>query len=462
MTDNKKAKRGIHINIGIIVFLAMVIYLTGYVITYLQRDKLAIYEVTESDIKDTIEGTGIAIREEELVTSETEGYLSPYIKEGSRIKKGGTVYTVDTTGKVQEFINEIAGEKEDTSQEEKNSVIQELRSFGENYSDDRFGDIYDAKNNITHDLMAYTDTIMAQNKDSFNAKYGEGSFLEVKSQSEGIISYQSDGMETKTVEDLQKEDFNGKNDMTDLRTNERAKAGTPVYRIIKSQTWHVAMELSKDEYLKLKELSNKDVSEIKVSFDKDSFTAKAAFNCYMKDNNYYVDLTFDKYVHRYMNQRYLWIELIVSEADGLIVPTSSIIIKEAYKIPLEYLNTGGTGQSSYYVNVLTTKKSGDQVLTQVSVDLIKSNDTHAYVNSRKLEKGNIISDIEKDDTLTLGDRVKVRGVYVVNQGFADYQTVELKQRTEDYCILYEKSSNIQMYDRIILHSDSIKENQLIY
>lgn len=461
MTDNKKAKRGIHFNIGMIVFLAMVIYLTGYVITYLQRDKLAIYEVTESDIKDTIEGTGIAIREEKLVTSETAGYLSPYVKEGSRIKKGGTVYTVDTTGKVQEFINEIAGEKEDTSQEEKNSVIEELRVFGESYSDDRFGEIYDSKNNISHNLMAYTDTIMAQNKDEFNAKYGEGSYIEVKSESEGIVSYQSDGMETKTVEDLVGEDFNGKNNMKDLRTHEKAKVGTPVYRIIKSQIWHVVMELSKDEYLKLKELSNKDVTEIKVGFDKDDFVAKASFNCYMKDNSYYVDLTFDKYVQRYINQRYLWIELIVSEADGLIVPTSSVIIKEAYKIPLEYL-VSGDGQSKSCVNVLVTKKNGDQVLKQVSVDVIKTNDTHAYVNSTKINKGDVISDIEKDDTLTLGDRVKVRGVYVVNQGYADYQTVELKQRTEDYCILYEKSSNIQMYDRIILHSDSIKENQLIY
>ncbi len=462
MTDNKKSKRGIHFNIGMIVFLVMVIYLTGYMITYLQRDKLAIYEVTESDIKDTIEGAGIVIRDEELVISETEGYLSPYVKEGSRIQKGGTVYTVDTTGKVQEFISEIAGEKEETSNEEKKSVIEELRTFGESYSDDRFGDVYDAKNNIAHNLMAYTDTIMAQNKDEFNAKYGEGSYIEVKSESEGIVSYQSDGMESKTVDDLEVEDFNGKNDMKDLRITEKAKAGTPVYRIIKSQTWDVVMEVSKDEYLKLKEQSNKDVTEINVGFDKDDFTAKASFQCYMKDNHYYVDLTFDKYIQRYINQRYLWIELIVSEADGLIVPTSSIIIKEAYKIPLEYLMNSGSGQSDYYVNVLTTKKNGDQTLKQVKVDLIKSNTTHAYVNSTKLNKGDVISDVEKDDTLTLGDKVKVRGVYVVNQGYADYQTVELKQRTEDYCILYEKSSNIQMYDRIILHSDSIKENQLIY
>lgn len=461
MAENKQSKRKIYVNIGMIVFIVMIIYLTGYIMTYLERDKLAIYEVSESDIKDTIEGTGIVIRDEELVETREAGFISPYVKEGSRIKSGGTVYTLDTTGKVQEFIDSFAEEKNDTSKEEKASIIEDLRKFSEGYDDDRFYEIYDTKNNVEHDLMSYTDTLMAQNKEKFNKIYGKGSYTEVKSEKSGLVSYRSDALEMKTVEDISKEDFSGKNDMLDLRTSEKVKANTPVYRLVTSQTWHVVMELSQDEYMKMKKLENDDNTSVNVSFDKDDFVAPATFSCYMKDNYCYIDLTFDKYVQRYLNQRYLWIRVIVAQADGLIVPTSSIVFKEAYKIPQDYL-IAEEGDKKRYVKLVEEGISGKQSTSKIEVDIIKIKDNNVYVYSTKLSDGDIITNADGDETMVLKKKIKVRGVFVVNQGYASFQTVELKERTEDYCILYVKGSNIQMYDRIILHSDSIKENQLIY
>lgn len=460
MAEHKQKKRKIYVNIGMIVFFVMIIYLTGYVMTYLERNKLAIYEVSESDIKDTMEGTGIVIREEELIKTEETGFISPYVKEGSRIRAGGTVYTLDTTGKVQEFIDSFALEKNDTSQEEKLSVIEDLRQFSEGYDDDRFFETYDTKNNVEHDLMAYTDTIMANNKKQFNEKYGKDSYKEIVAEQSGLISYRSDGWEMKTVEDITKEDFSGKNNMKDLRTSAKVNANTPAYRIITSQKWHVVMELSQDEYMKMKKLENEEKTNVNVGFDKDDFVAPATFSCYMKDNYCFIDLAFDKYVHRYINQRYLWVRVIIAEADGLIVPTSSIVFKGAYKIPAEYLVTDE--KKHYFVNVVDEGISGKQSLHQVEVDIVKSKDDYYYVNGSGLSDGDIITNENEDTTMVLKKKAKVRGVYVVNQGYASFQTVELKERTEDYCILYVRGSNIQMYDRIILHSDSIKENQLIY
>ncbi len=459
MSEGKKTKRKIVPNIGMIVFFVIIIYLLGYIMTYLERDKLAIYEVSESDVKDTIEGTGIIIRDEELVTTDSAGYISPYVKEGSRVKVGGTVYTLDTTGKIQEFIQSVASEKDDTDDEEKTTVINDLQSFMESYDDDRFSDVYTVKSDVSYDLQAYTDTIMAQNTDAFNEKYGDGSYTEQTSDQAGIVSFQSDGMENKTIEKLTAEDFEGKNSMENLRTTGKVEAKTPVYRIVTSQTWHIIVQLSQDEYLKMKALEKNDTTTVNVAFNKEDFTAKADFTCFVQNSDYYIDLSFDQYVQKYLNQRYLWVRMILSDEDGLIVPASSITYKEAYRISQDFICESEDGESGDYVNVLS--ENGESV-NQVEVDIIKTKNDYVYVNSAELTNGDTITNSSQKETFVLEKKSKVRGVFVVNQGYAAFTPVEVTEKTEDYCILSEYDSEVQIYDRIILHSDSIQENQVIY
>lgn len=52
MAGKEKGKLHIHINLGTLVFLVIVVYLMAYMLTYIGKDKLAIYEVSASDIVD--------------------------------------------------------------------------------------------------------------------------------------------------------------------------------------------------------------------------------------------------------------------------------------------------------------------------------------------------------------------------------------------------------------------------
>ena len=84
MAGKEKGKLHIHINLGTLVFLVIVVYLMAYMLTYIGKDKLAIYEVSASDIVDNIEGTGVILRQENLVNAAQDGY----IKVSSRIGDG--------------------------------------------------------------------------------------------------------------------------------------------------------------------------------------------------------------------------------------------------------------------------------------------------------------------------------------------------------------------------------------
>ena len=86
-------------------------------VTYLSKDKLAVYEVSASDIEDKISGTGIVIRDETVYTLEQDGYVNHYLQDSARVSKGGTVYMIDTSGKIQAYLNGLEAQETMTDTE---------------------------------------------------------------------------------------------------------------------------------------------------------------------------------------------------------------------------------------------------------------------------------------------------------------------------------------------------------
>lgn len=462
MKKKKEKKWLSFINLGTIVFLVIIIYLTAYVIQYLGKEKLAIYEVSESVITEEISKTGLIIREEALISTEEKGYVNYYVKDGSRVKKDGIVYTLDTTGKLQSYLNELLEEKTTVSDEEKQKVYEDLQTFTDSFSDNNFYEIYEAKSEIDHDLMSYTDTILAENKGKLEEKYGSGSYIEVKARESGLVSFFSDGMEKVTASSFTEKDFDNSSKMKDLRSKDELDAGSPVYRIVTGQTWNLVLPVNKNEYKQMKDLKNKGTDTVQVTFRKDNFVTKAPFECQKKEGKWYVILTFDDYVQRYINQRYLSVRLQVSKTSGLQIPTSSLVKKDVYKIPAEYLTKGSNSSEENQVNVLSKNKNGEEILTQVTVIRYRTEGDNVLIASEELKAGDKISDVEKAKTYTLKETSVLQGVYVVNRGYAEFKPVTILKRTGDYCIISSKENDVVLYDRVILNSGTIKENQVIY
>ena len=449
------------INLGTAVFLVIIIYLMAYVIQYLGKEKLAIYEVSRSEISEEISGTGLVLRQEALVETDQKGYVNYYVKDGARVKKGGVVYSVDTTGRLQSYLNELADGKSPMTNEEKGQIFEDLQSFSDSFSDDNFQVIYEAQSEINHDLMSYTDTVLSEHREELEEKYGKNSYIEVEAEESGLVSFFSDGMEKLKESTLSEEDFGNVTKMEDLRTREEVRKGTPVYRLITGQEWSLIVPVSKDDYKRMKNLQEKDVSTVQITFKKDNFVTRAPFSCFRKNGKEYIRLSFDNYVQKYMNQRYLSVNILLSETEGLQVPSSSLVEKEVYKIPADYLTKGSNSSTNNQVNVITEKK-GEEVLTQVTVTVYRTEGDNVLISSEKLKNGDRLSDVEKAKTYTLKETSILQGVYVVNRGFAEFEPVTIMERTEDYCIIRTDDSKVELYDRIILNSNTIKENQVIY
>ena len=160
MAGKEKGKLHIHINLGTLVFLVIVVYLMAYMLTYIGKDKLAIYEVSASDIVDNIEGTGVILRQENLVNAAQDGYINYYVQDGAMVNKNGVVYMIDTTGEIQDYLKKVLEKKNTMSLDEKEQIIEKLKIFSEGYTDNHFSLSYETQNDINNTLLDYTDAML--------------------------------------------------------------------------------------------------------------------------------------------------------------------------------------------------------------------------------------------------------------------------------------------------------------
>lgn len=460
MADKKKSLYS-HINIGTIVFLLIIVYLAGNLIRFMGKTKRAVYEVSQSAISDTIKGSGIILREEEVILSQEDGFFNSYLSDGELVKTNGIVYTIDKTGKIQEELNKIAEENKAVAFE-KGKIFEDLRTFTEGYNDDDFYAVEETSNQISHDLMSYTGSLLSKNKKALEKKYGKDCYIEVKSKKAGLVSYSIDGKEDMKIEEITRDLFNDKVYMTDLRSNKKVEAGSPVYRLVTSQNWQMVVPLSKEDYDRMEDLKKKDIHTVVIHIDKDDFTVTAPFSCFKQEDQGYVKLSFTNFVQRYLNQRYLSMEFLLVQGSGLKIPASALVEKEMFRIPKEFLSKGSNSDEYENVNLMYKDKKGKEKVKQVRVKIFEEKEDMVTIYSGELKEGDRIIDLENATTYALDKSMIAYGVYSVNSGYAVFSYVDISERNEDYCIVNQERSDIQLYDRIILNSNTIKENEIIY
>lgn len=459
----KRSGRKFHIdlNIGTVAFLLVVIYIMAYIISYIGKDKMAIYEVSQSDIVDSIEGNGLILRKEKVAKLAKDGYVYFFVKDGSRIRKKGHIYAIDTTGRVQTYVQKLIGKERNVSSEEKERITDSLRDFGESFEADEFSNAYDAHMNINHELASYTDTLLSRHRDDMEKVCGKNSYVEVRSKNEGIITFSSDGLEKQKIESVTADLFKNHPHMTELRTKEKMKKGDVIYRVVLNQRWRLMIPVSREHYRHLKKLQKNGKEQIKILFEKDNFETWAEYACTKNKEDYYVVLLFDNYVQRYINQRYLRVKLILSETEGLKIPTSSLVDKDVYKVPLSLLYAGSKSKEKNQVYILR-KEKGKNTLTRREVRVYLTDEEFAYISDDSLAKGEVLSDPEKSEKFELEETEVLQGVYVVNRGFTVFKNIVILEKNDDYCIVSAENSEVELYDRIILNGSTAKEGRTIY
>lgn len=452
-----KYRRPININIGAIIFFVLFLYIGINVILYMKKDHLAIYEVVEKTISDDNTCQGIILREEEVVNTSQAGYVNYYIKDGEKVAKNSVVYSLDQNGNVAETLAESSGSIKLTSKDIA-SIRSDISNFKNTYTPSSYNEVYDFKYDIENAIL---DCLNNSNMKSIENLTSSGSgtvFDVVKSKKSGIISYYSDGLEHLTEEEVSLDTFNMESyNKIMLRSNDLMEKDSPVYKLVTNEKWKLILNITKEQYDKLLEKTS-----VKLTFKKDNFTVTAPVTVYQKDNGYFAKLDFNSYMLRYIEDRFVTVELSLNSASGLKIPVSSITEKEFYKVPRSYFTNGGDTSAIGVVKETYTEK-GEKTYTFVQTEVYYQDDDFGYVDKSVLSAGDVISNVDTQETYTISETDKLEGVYNVNKGYCVFRRIEKVYENQEYCIVKSNTTlGLSEYDHILLDASMAVEQSIIY
>ena len=99
-------RKPISFNPGVLVFLVIFVYRVIMVISYFRQSHITPYEVKLGSLAINNTYKGVILRNEEVITSDFSGYINYYARESEKVKAFSMVYTVDSTGKLAEMVND--------------------------------------------------------------------------------------------------------------------------------------------------------------------------------------------------------------------------------------------------------------------------------------------------------------------------------------------------------------------
>ena len=455
----KKRKRRIRWNIGMIGFLVIFIYVMINIVSFFIKKKLTVYRVTKDEMTTTFSFTGIALRDEKLLKASQNGYITYYVEEGKRVRKSGTLYILDKDGKVQETFADQAealrGKGETLDDEEIQKKVTEFQFI---YSDGSFSDVYDLKYDLKNTILNLNEDSMKEVIDAVSKKLGEDAFHTETSPASGAAAFYSDSFDGKTADDITDADFDQENyRAVRYNSSDQVKKGNVVCRVTNSENWTVVVPLEKSQYDFLQ-----DKDSVTVKFQSDQEKTTADLKVKKKGNSYFGYLSLDDYVVRYLDERYLDIDITLDSHEGLKIPNSAVVKKKFYQVPAEYISKGNDGKEEGF-SVRTTDDKGEVKVEQKNFTIYKKTKKYCYLDPEEVGEDVVLQSMDSDDTYLVEKTKTLEGVYCTNQGYADFRLIEKTAQKDDYCIVEENTDHgISLYDFIVLDSSTIKENQIIY
>ena len=281
-------------------------------------------------------------------------------------------------------------------------------------------------------------------------------FFKMTSSDDGVIVYEIDGFESYTMEDIVASGIDyASYKKIHLFSNTQVKKNDPIFKRVNSENWNVIVPIT--ETL-AKELN--DRKSLKIRFCKDDYTVDTACNIVREEDSYYLNLSLIRGMVRYINDRFVDIEIIMNDRSGLKIPQSAITYKEFFTIPKKYFTVGGDSTNPGLLVKQTS--NGKEQVKLVAPTIYYETETHYYIDNEHVEEGDIVLMSDSSSTYAIGtDKGSLVGVYNINKGYAVFKQINIIYQNEAYAIVETKTAyGISLYDHIALNAKEIKENQL--
>lgn len=116
-----KLRKIFGLNIGTVMFGAILIYMIFSVMLYLTASHMESYQVPSGPLSMNETYTGLALMTENVVQADASGYVTYYAREGTKINANGAVYSLNTS--------KASDNSSSLSKEELSDIRSNMQSF---------------------------------------------------------------------------------------------------------------------------------------------------------------------------------------------------------------------------------------------------------------------------------------------------------------------------------------------
>ncbi|MCR4989910.1 MAG: hypothetical protein K6A38_03500 [Lachnospiraceae bacterium] len=461
MAGNRKITRfrkNRGMNFGLVIFLVVFLYIIIAIINYFSQKHVESYQVLMGSLSTNNIYKGVALRNELIVRSEKAGYVNYFARESQRVGVGNLVYSLDESNKLASYFTNNT-DASDLTAKDLSELKTDILSFVNEFDPTHFNVVYDFKYSVEGTVLKLSNANILSDIEKINSQGALDLVTFNYAPASGYVIYSVDGYEDLSLTDMTSELYDYRNyQKNQLISNELVGEGDPVYKLSTSEDWSIiikcdpekADELVAEEYVKVKFLKNQDTSWGKVS----------VYNNDQGDN--FVMLSFTNSMLSFCTDRFIDIELILQEDNGLKVPNSAIVNREFFIVPKEYITKDGPS------NVEGVKKQIYLEDGSLSYDFIETtiyNETEDeyYLDDMTLRMGDILIMDGSDKTYTLQKKGSLIGVYNINKGYADFKQINILYSNDEYSIIKPNTIyGLCTYDYIVLDASSVNEDELIY
>lgn len=457
-----KYRKPRNLNVGMIVFAIIFVYMFFSVSTYLRKEKVQFYEVTEGSIVSDGTYTGLIIREEDTEYAASSGNINYYIREGKRAAVGTSIYSIDETGTLSTVLADNASANLNLTDADLVDIKKQLTSFSMAYQDKNFSSVYDVKYSLEASVLEYVNFNTLDNLEQLMETMGVN-FSQVRAPKSGVISYAIDSFEDFDISQISEAAFDRTNySRAFTKAGNLMEKGAPVYKIVTDDNWSLIFPMSEQDVA-----SYGAESSLKIFFPNENLTAWGDFSMITgTDAKPFGKLDFNKYMIQFVSDRYLDFEILSSRVEGLKIPVSAVTSKNFYLVPVDYLTKGGDSTEDGFNKEVYTETGTSVVF--VPVTIYNSTEEYYYADigdeEGGLKAGDYIVKPGSTDRYQVGATSSLEGVYNINRGYTVFkQIVVLVQNDEYYIVEKGTSYGLSVYDHIVMDASLIEsEGVLIY
>lgn len=450
--------------ISLVVFGVIFLYVIICIYISSKNEPIIGYEVKNGTLSENRLYSGIALRKENIVNSPYTGYVNYFVREGERAAYNNLVYCIDESGKLSDSFGKNPTDDTSLSKDELKSLKQDIMLFSKNFDTKTFSDakVFEDKN--LNMLSQIENRRIIEDVNSLSSGHLSDRIEYCRAKAAGIVTYYQDGFENKTSADLSLEDFDIKNYSKVVRLNdELIEADSFAYKYTSDEKWILAILVPQEEVAKVTSYDYVEVNFIKNHTKSwGRVTQSKNFEKYSV-----VELEFTNSMVSFVKDRFVDIELMLEEDNGLKVPNSSIAEKAFYLIDKSYVTKADVSNNP---SVLRREydDSGEHVRA-IEVNVYKEDDDVIYVDKSSINYGDVLIKPEtavssdNSNTYVIGKQGTLTGVYNINKGYADFNRIEILYSNDEYSIISPSSTyGLRAYDHIALDASIVSDKDFVY